>query len=873
MTLVQGTELEDGRYIGLIAKEITALPHVNIFGSDISRMESIFEGILGDLARLCGESGALELLWMSELVSGQKFPARVRVFLLLRKLSVTQNQTEQELDSLLSIIEATLTQSGCSFGDTMELEGLLGNSGKSLYALVRQEKIPFSMLAQFPYYHYDTLQSCALDFSSLLTVLCGAPGAVLSVQALPVISLPEEQFAVGQMRQMLLQAVDGIPGGNLLMRDESAQRPLETYTYYEKEEGPRFLLNLLVGGSPTACAAMLARTQSALRGVSMKDIDLTGTFLLSHELLFSPWNISQALLYQFRDNQLWQSLQGMETLMRLSYLYTAEEAARLAHIPVDDGSLPGVTSNKVDLSGMLFDKAVLSEDNVIFGHLAGNPSVRIGAPLKAFTRHGLIVGTPGTGKTTFSVNLLLQFYKKGIPFLAIEPTKTEYRAMIDAIPELQIFTPGNSRVSPFLCNPFLPPKSITVEKYIPSLVSAFQAAFSMPSPLDMIFLSAVRVAYTKYGWKSNSKLGDADVQPFGLYEFILCFKQLVANSGYSSEVRCNLQSGGTLRLMNLLELNSCIYDTIHTMPLDDLLSKPTVLELNAIENQEQKALIMALLLISICTHTKQNQEGDGQLKNIILIDEAHVLLGGKSRSDGSDGQYTTVQTLQNMIAEIRSYGTGILIADQSPSAVSRPIVANTDIKVSFRLVQGEEKNIMADATGMEETHKQHLGRLGVGEAFVYYSHLQEPQMVKTTDSRAAEGILLSVPDEEIVRRISYWDSHADLLKPYRECALCHECDSGCDFSIRDRADYYAALILQENSVKMKDRNTAAQYAIQLHKPLEVWDGKENPETDFERLCFCARLRFLRKLALEKGFVFTEREVKKILLPRKENDYV
>ena len=555
--------------------------------------------------------------------------------------------------------------------------------------------------------------------------------------------------------------------------------------------------------------------------------------------------------------------------MRLPYLYTTEETAQIVRIPVDNGSLPGIVSNRVDLSGTLFDKSVLADDNIIFGHVAGNSGIRIGAPLKAFTRHGLIVGTPGTGKTTFSVDMLLQFYEKGVPFLAIEPTKTEYRAMIDAIPDLQIFTPGNSGVSPFLCNPFLPPRNITVEKYIPSLVSAFQAAFSMPSPLDMFFLSAVRAAYTKYGWKNSSKTGDPDVQPFGLYEFILCFKELVANSGYSGEVRSNLQSGGTLRLMNLLEQNASIYDTIHTIPLDDLLSKPTVLELNAIENQEQKALIMALLLISICTHTKQNQKGDGELKNIILIDEAHVLLGGKSRSGGAEGQDTTVKALQNMIAEIRSYGTGILIADQSPSAVSRPIVANTDIKVSFRLVQGEEKAILADSTGMEETQKQYLGKLGVGEAFVYYSRLDAPQMVKTTDSRAAKGIRLSVPDTEIAERMTYWNNHRELLKPYRECELCTQCSSGCDLSLRDRADYYAARVLQENGMKMKDRNTAAQFVILLHKPLSVWET--TPSADFDRLCFCTRLRLLRKIALEKGFVFTHRETETLLLSTEKGD--
>lgn len=80
MSLFQGIELEDGRYLGLIVREITALPHVDVFGPDTGRMELVFEGLLGDLARLCGDSASLELLWLSEPVSGQKFPARIRLF-------------------------------------------------------------------------------------------------------------------------------------------------------------------------------------------------------------------------------------------------------------------------------------------------------------------------------------------------------------------------------------------------------------------------------------------------------------------------------------------------------------------------------------------------------------------------------------------------------------------------------------------------------------------------------------------------------------------------------------------------------------------------------------------------------------------------
>lgn len=118
-------------------------------------MGAVFENLLNDLAQLCGESGSLELLWLSEPVSGQKVPARMRVFLLPRKLSSSAYLAEQELDSFLSGTEAILTQKGCSLAEAHALNSLPPGAGEQLHALVRQEKVPLSLFAQFPYYHNE----------------------------------------------------------------------------------------------------------------------------------------------------------------------------------------------------------------------------------------------------------------------------------------------------------------------------------------------------------------------------------------------------------------------------------------------------------------------------------------------------------------------------------------------------------------------------------------------------------------------------------------------------------------------------------------------------------------------------------------------
>ena len=112
----------------------------------------------------------------------------------------------------------------------------------------------------------------------------------------------------------------------------------------------------------------------------------------------------------------------------------------------------------------------------------------IGLSLKDLAKHMLIVGTPGSGKTTFSVGLLDRLWKEHhIPFLVIEPAKNEYRALVQSIPDLQVFTPGKNFISPFVFNPFCPPKNVRLETYKSTLKTAFAAGVSMSTPLDKIF--------------------------------------------------------------------------------------------------------------------------------------------------------------------------------------------------------------------------------------------------------------------------------------------------------------------------------------------------------------------------------------------------
>ena len=731
------------------------------------------------------------------------------------------------------------------------------------------------------YYNEVVEPSENVNTASITNALTQHPGSVISLQIIPTQYNIQEIYGIEESKNFLNHYVSQLRFRHGLRVDANTQMIVDAYDYYsEANNEPLFLYNFLVYSEVNSAADLANRlvdsveaegkaTGSALAVVDISDFALSP----SQNLFASPWIINNILLYKARDERFWGGKTAPVHLQRLKHLMTMRELRGVFKFPIDDEKLIGLDSKKILANRERLHQSIISDGNFKVGVIQNvsmsgkDANAHAGIALNDFTKHGLIVGMPGSGKTNFSLGLLLQFWNDfNIPFLAIEPTKSEYRSLIDDIPDLQIFTPGKTAISPYIINPFVPPKGVTVESFVPSLMSAFKAAFSMPNPLPDLFLSAINDCYNEYGWRNDSTTDDPNIQFFGLYEFIKVFKRKMQRMDYKGEVKSNMESAGVVRLVSLIEQNSNIYDTINTIPLEDLLSKPTVIELNAINNKEQKSLIMALLLIMMCVYTKNNVAGDGKLKNVMLIDEAHVLLAGNAaKSDESaDSQGSTIESLEDMIAEIRSYGTSIIIADQSPTKVGRNIVANTNVKVIFKLVEKENKDAISTATNMNEADYDLLGRLGVGEALLHYGRVYSPLHIKTYNVHDRANIRDVIPDAEIASMVTYWDSHRELLIPHRECASNCMCKVDCDFKIRSSADFVASRLVNTLLYDVPDKVAFVKLLVRLDRPIaDVL--KENPTiTSSVRLTNCIKIKFLRKALLVKSFGITKAEYDMIL---------
>lgn len=872
---MQKIKLPNGNYIVGSIFEVTAFPKAEIIDNDNKKAfemnKKAFNQMVFELHKISDvNSTAVEILWISEKVENQAFESKVRVFIVIRKIGRNSDLLYKEINSIQSNLISALNQSKYEtkvfdLTDKSFITLLKSVDCSKLYTVAKSEKIVGNSMSYGSYYTWDVLNNNSEDtMSGFISAISQSQNCAVSFQIIPTTMTNAELTYLNELSAQYKQVFG--------MGDISAEKPLKTNQFLlDRSQKPLFFYNICTFGNVETCRFITTKLLSVLQSGNDKisDCDLITLDLsaekinLTNHFYVYPWIINERIVNKYRNPQL-QQYPLVRAMGRLPYIMTLEELNVFFRLPLYDTSMPALAEKKASSEVEQFSKDIIGENTIKFGNLVSDSDldVVIGCPLKSWTQHALIVGMPGTGKTTFAVNILTQFYKKEIPFLAIEPTKAEYRAMIDAIPDLQIFTPGNNAVSPFIINPFIPPKGITVEQYTPSLVSAFKAAFSMDGPLEMLFLKAINKCYNDYGWKQTSKLGDPDVKIFGIYEYILCFKKVMKSMKYGKETQGNLETAGLLRLMNLIEQNSNIYDNINTVPIEDLLSKPTVLELNAIDNQEQKALIMALLLSSICVHTKNNQKGDGTLKNVILIDEAHVLLDGGSDSDYSgNSKGTTVKTIQNMIAEIRSYGTSIIIADQKPSKVTDDIVANTNVKVAFRLTSPQERNLIKESTDMNDSNAEYLSKLGVGQAFVYFDKLNSPQLVQSQDTRERDNIRLSVSNEEIIERSVYWKDKQKFLIPYRECS-CTDCKD-CSFKIRADAEFYAEKLLGQTLSKINDKKTLIGYAMHITPVLKKRSNRYS-EIEFKRLCDCTIVKYIRKAKLNFPYEISPVEIKKII---------
>lgn len=886
-------QIHSGEFIAFEVLKISSIPHMSILSESHSAVEqnqilmSYAQSMANTLTEIYQQykdkftrTGinpdlALELTWITEPVTNQPYKARISLYISVRAINQNSTLAENAVNEIMTLISSALDTDKYEYkkDSLSSYYTLLKNVNRdNVQAITKEERLEDLQNQYFPVcYAFDTFPTDYQDLSRIVSILIANPDCAVSFQLIPTYYTPDELVEINKSNQTLSTLSRGVSDqqvGNMSIT--AADKVSDLYKYYfDNKSRSLFTYNILIFGSGTSLTSVSTRVLGQLNSTykttpNLKFVEIPkSTALDTIETLYSqPWVLNDFIVSQGRNVSIWNSGMVSNALYRLPYVITADEAVNFFRLPIGSDKVnAGLNVNETGKSSKSYSQNLINAGDIEFGKLkSSSRNDSIGLTLKDLAKHMLVVGTPGSGKTTFSVGLLDRLWKEHkIPFLVIEPAKNEYRALVQSIPELQVFTPGKNFISPFVFNPFIPPKNVKLETYKSTLKTAFAAGVSMSSPLDKIFEDTINNCYSDFRWLDTYTIDDKG-QRFNISDFIKCFQETFDEIGYTGDAR-NIGRAGIVRLKSLVNL----FDNYFSIPIEDMLTKPTIIELAAIENSDQKALIIALLLLSILAYVNANYVGEGGLRNFILLEEAHVLLD--TSSGGGEGAANPAAIAQGlvkrMLAEIRSYGVGLAIADQSPRKVGIDIVALTDIKVAFRLVEGQDKQILADSTSMSDIQVSRLAKLKPGEAFLFFNRLDEPEEIVTPNYRMENKISISLSDESIKDLSAYWKDKQDKLRPYPECQLCPYCKESCDYNRRVLAKEVARRIFNKH-IKAGAKDFEKVVFV-FSKIISLIVSELNDETFDRPLLSCVKVHLWRRIKYETNIRIVEGTIQKSLI--------
>ena len=878
-------ELENNDFLGMDIFEISEIPDISILIKEtdsekdfVLKHKKEFETIISEFFFGCkrdfnsqyeNQDYSISLVFKSEKVENRTYNANIKVYIILRAI----NQNKEYLISKMKELENSLINSldnnkyGIKKLENKEeiINEIKVIANKEKRVITKDYQMNNLQSMYFPEcFTFDKFPNQNENFTKIFNILMQYPNTEIIIDLIPTVLNANEINNLETYSSTLDIISKGAPGPEGGVANILAEKPAELYKYYESNKySVLFAYNILICAEYNYINTISTKIDGELslgqdrEYAKLKEIEI-GNYELDVDTYFDslPWVINEITI----DKNMQNAVCGNSEMGRMPFVITGEEASEFFRIPFGDNNLSaGIKISKSDKGAKNYNKKVINTGDIMVGTLkSSSNNSQIGFSLGDLTKHMLIVGTPGSGKTTFSVGLLDRLWKEHhIPFLVIEPAKNEYRAMIDSIPDIQVFTPGKDFISPYILNPFIPPKNVKLQSYKTVLKTAFSAGVSMGTPIDKIFDDTLDECYSRAGWLPHYTIDDG-AEIFTMDDFLKTFMEVFERIGYKGEAS-NIGKAGYVRFKSLLRL----FGNYNTIPIEDLLKKPTIIELAAIENEDQKSLLIALLLLNIQSYVNANHIGTGEMKNVILLEEAHVLLAaGDGKMEGeANPSAIAKKLLTRMLAEIRSLGVGIAIADQSPEKVTTDVVKLTNIKLAFNLVEKNDRTILGDSTDMKDIQVERLAKLRPGEAFFYMNGLEEPEEVITEDYRKKVQIRTTISDEEIAKKSTYWNDKKDKLKPFSQCKCTDCCNDGCDYKLRAEAEEYAKRIY---NTKFNQNSTEREKLVEVYKTIarQVKEFAGN-RANRQMIC-CTKIQFLRKIIYNTKIPFTKKAAEKTI---------
>ncbi|WML26329.1 ATP-binding protein [Neobacillus sp. OS1-33] len=375
---------------------------------------------------------------------------------------------------------------------------------------------------------------------------------------------------------------------------------------------------------------------------------------------------------------------------------------------------------------------------------------------KSLNMHTLITGSTGSGKSNTVYQLLNELHHKEIPFLVVEPAKGEYKDVFGNWNDVNVYS-TNPNIAPLInLNPFKFPEAIHVLEHVDGLVEIFSVCWPMYDAMPAFLKEAILKSYEEVGWDLGSSTFEGDEVEYPDFEILAeQLGKLIDDTDYSAEVKGNYTGALITRVKSLtVGLNKFIFTNEQT-PYEKLFDENCILDISRVKSSETKALIMGLMVYILNEYrVDRKSENNVGLKHVTVLEEAHNLLKNTSAGGESDLIGKSVEMLTNTIAEIRTYGEGFIIVDQSPSSIDIAAIKNTNTKIVLRTPEANDREAVGRSMGLTPDQVNEIAKLPSGVAVVYQNDWISP--------------VLTMVDKANVIESPYINENPTVIKPIRQ---------------------------------------------------------------------------------------------------------
>ena len=378
---------------------------------------------------------------------------------------------------------------------------------------------------------------------------------------------------------------------------------------------------------------------------------------------------------------------------------------------------------------------------------------------KSLNMHTFITGSTGSGKSNTVYQMLAELHQDRIPFLVVEPAKGEYKDVFGNWDDVNVFS-TNPNIAPLInLNPFKFPESIHVLEHVDGLVEIFSVCWPMYDAMPAFFKDAILRSYEEVGWDLGSSIFDGDEPEYPDFEVLVeQLNRLIEESDYASDIKSNYRGALVTRVKSLaVGLNKFIFTSEQT-PYEVLFDQNCILDISRVKSTETKALIMGLMVYILNEYrVDRKTENNNGLKHITVLEEAHNLLKNTSGGGSSELIGKSVEMLTQTIAEIRTYGEGFIIVDQSPSSVDISAIKNTNTKIVLRTPEANDRDAVGRSIGLSADQVNEIAKLPSGVAVVYQNDWVSP--------------VLTMIDKADVEESTYVVEHPTKIRPLKAARL------------------------------------------------------------------------------------------------------